>query len=289
MTDPQTSQAGNADQIEYWNTGPGAKWVGYQDVLDRTFHAVQVRLLERAAVQAGERILDIGCGAGATTMDLAALTGPGGRVIGVDIAAPMLDRAQARATKAGHTHAEFLQVDAQTHGFDSGAFDLVASRFGVMFFSDPVTAFANITSALRPGGRVHFVSWANLERNPWFALPRDIAVERLGETAPVPPNAPGPMAFQDTAHVSSILAKAGLTGITADVEELQLSVPGSLPDVAALASNLGPIARVMKEKEGTAEDLAAITEDLREKFAVYATSDGFQIPATLIFYGAVKA
>ena len=288
MTEPPASEAANASQIEYWNTGPGAKWLGYQDVLDATFAAVKARLLARAAVAAGEHVLEIGCGTGATTLDLAAGTGAGGRVLGVDVARPLLERARTRAAQAGLHHAEFVLADAQTHAFEGAAFDLVTSRFGVMFFEDPVAAFANIAAALRPGGRVAFVSWAALERNPWFAIPREAAIERLGEPAPVPPDAPGPMAFQDTARVTDILTRAGLSQVSAAVEEIPLSVPGSVSEAAAFATNLGPASRIIAERDGSEDDRAAIARTLEDRLRGYMTAEGCRVPATFNFYAAVK-
>ena len=288
MTEPQDSKAANASQIEYWNAGPGAKWAGFQEVLDATFEAVKARLLERAAVTPGERVLEIGCGTGATTLDLAARAGAQGQVLAVDVAQPLMEVARARVTAAGLGNTAFVLADAQTHGFEAGAFDLVASRFGVMFFEDPVAAFTNIARALRPGGRLSFVSWAGLEVNPWFAVPLEVAIERLGEPTPVPPNAPGPMAFQDTAYVADILARAGLSGISAEVEEIALSVPGSLSEAAVFATNLGPVSRIITEKEGTEEDRAAIGRVLEDRLALYMTEAGCRVPATFNFYAAVK-
>lgn len=288
MTQPPSASADNADQIEYWNSGPGAAWVAYQDALDATFAGVKDRLLERSAVRAGERVLDIGCGAGATTLDLAKRVAPNGSVLAVDVAAPLLARARARAAEAGLNNAEFIEGDAQVHAFAREAFDLMASRFGVMFFSDSVGAFANIASALKPGGRVSFVSWANAERNPWFAIPARVAAARLGAPASVPPNSPGPMAFSDTAYTLGILTKAGLKDAEAHIEEVQLTVPGKLADVVKLATSLGPVSRIVKEREGTPEDLAAIARTLEGELAGFMTDTGFRIPATLIFYGAVK-
>ena len=289
MTEPQASDAANASQIEYWNAGPGSKWAGFQEVLDATFEGVKARLLERTAVTPGERILEIGCGTGATTLDLAAGAGAQGQVVAVDVARPLMERARARAAEAGLGNTAFVLADAQTHGFEAGAFDLVASRFGVMFFEDPVAAFTNIARALRGGGRVSFVSWAGLEANPWFAIPREVAIKRLGEPTPVPPNAPGPMAFQDTAYVADILAEAGLTEISGEVEEIALSVPGPLSEVATFATNLGPVSRILAEKEGTEEDRAAIARVLEERLKVYMTDEGCRVPATFNFYAAVKA
>ncbi len=288
MTAPAESRGVNADEIEYWNTGPGAKWVAYQGVLDACFVAVKERLLERAAPAPGERVLDIGCGAGATTLDLAIRVGPKGRVLGADVAKPLLQKAEERAARAGLGNARFVRADAQVHAFDPGIFDLMASRFGVMFFSDPVAAFANIARALRRGGRIAFVSWAGIEHNPWFKIPSEAAIARLGNPEPTPPNAPGPMAFQDPARVTDILSKAGLAQASAEAEDLDLTIPGTLDEAAEFATNLGPIARIVREKGGGPDDLAAIARDLSAKLSDYAVEGGLRVPARLIFYSALK-
>ena len=288
MTELENPESANADQVEYWNTGPGAKWAAHQETLDAMMASILDRLLTHAAPKTGERVLDIGCGAGASSLALASQVGTGGQVLGIDIARPLLDKAETRTAEAGLGNVRYLVADAQTHNFEAGAFDLMTSRFGVMFFADPLVAFGNIATALRPGGRMAFVSWASLQANPWFQMPRAAAIARLGPPEATPANAPGPMAFQDTAYVSEFLSKAGLSDVSAQVEELRLTISGSLDEVAEFASSLGPATRVINEMGGTTEDVAAITRDIAKGLEDYKVDGGVSVPATLNFYSAVR-
>jgi SAM-dependent methyltransferase len=285
MTDAETSPV-NADQIEFWNSPAGEKWVTHQDALDRFMTNIKARLLERAAVRPGEHVLDIGCGAGETTMELASRVGPEGRVAGVDVSRLLLAKAEARAAAAGIGHLAFTLADAQTHEFVPGEFDLVASRFGVMFFADPVAAFRNIATALKPGGRMVFVAWGTLEKNPWFTIPRDAAVAQLGAPTPVPANAPGPFAFQDPTYVIDILSEAGLAEPSVSVEEIMLTPAGDLETIATLAATLGPASRIIGEKDGTPDDVAAIVAKIAEALAVYGADGAYPVPATVNFFAA---
>jgi len=276
----------NRDQEELWSSVPGQKWVLNARVLDAMMAPALDCVLEAAALQAGERVLDIGCGTGASTLAAAERVGPEGRVTGADISPVMLEAARKRAVGARCKNADFVVADAQVHGFEPGAYDAIISRFGVMFFDDPVAAFANMAKALRPGGRVHVVGWSGMERNPWFSLPRQAAVERLGEVAADDPRAPGPMAFAELDYVRGILDSAGLREVTAKEVAVDLTPMGTVLHVAKFAAHLGPAARVLMEKGGTIEDKAAIIDALAEDFQPYATRDGVRVPAVLTLYGA---
>lgn len=279
----------NADQIEFWNSPAGEKWIRFEERLDGGLGAVKERLLERANVTAGEHVVDIGCGTGATTLELAGMAGGGGSVLAVDVSRPLLERAAARAASAGLANVSFKLADAQTHAFSPSSADLVVSRFGVMFFADPVAAFANIVRVLKPGGRVSFVSWASLDANPWFKIPRDAAIARLGQPAPTDPDAPGPLAFRDISRVAGILQDAGLSDVRGSEELVNLKFPGTLEDAADLASNLGPASRIAKEKGASLEDIAAIASAVAEQIADMVVADGVSIPARLNFFSAVKS
>ena len=157
----------NQEQIDYWNERAGATWAELQERLDALLSPLSAAGLQAAKVRSGERVLDVGCGCGDTSIALSKL---GARVLGVDVSAPMLEQARKRDGAI-----EYLEADAAAEPFQ-GDFDLVFSRFGVMFFADPVVAFANMAQALRPGGRMHVVCWSGMARNPWFSLPRQAAV-----------------------------------------------------------------------------------------------------------------
>ncbi len=187
----------NPDQSLYWNEAPGQKWVSYQADLDAMHENVTALLIQACEPGTGESVVDIGCGAGASTFALARSVGPSGRVLGADISLPLVKKAEERRTELGIDNATFEFADAQICSFREHEFDLVASRFGLMFFSNPGSAFTNIRAGLRHGGRITFAAWAGPDRNPWFALPQRIAVDRLGPVAPTPADAPGPTAFRN--------------------------------------------------------------------------------------------
>jgi SAM-dependent methyltransferase len=280
------AHSANADQIDYWNSENGRKWVRHQEALDCICSKVRDRLLERAAPQVSERVVDIGCGAGETSLAVARLAGPEGRVLGVDVSEPLLALAERRAQEAGLRNLRFRLADAQSHDLSAEAAELAISRFGVMFFSDPAAAFANIRRGLKPGGRIVFACWASLEGNPWFSIPRQAAIERLGQPAPSDPDAPGPMAFRDKDRVVEILSRAGYGKIEAETESLPLPFFRSLEETAALVSSLGPAARIMRELGGGDEDAAAIAETVKTAFRPFAEANGGAVPSTINFFSA---
>lgn len=288
MTNSPDLGTANRAQVEYWNSPTGHKWVTYQSAIDATFVPITKRLIERVAARPGERGLDIGCGTGAVTLSLAAEVGPAGAVLAVDIAHALLEVARKHAADRKLSHIDFLLADAQRHRFSPDSFDLLISRFGVMFFNDPVAAFRNMARALRPGGRICFAAWAPLEDNPWFKVPRDAAISRLGTPKPQQPRAPGPLAFAEADYVSQILSDAGLSGVSIETEQLYLTNSGSLDDVADLASNLGPAARILKEKGGSEADFEAIRKSIATAYRAYAGPGGVEVPAILHFVQAVR-
>jgi SAM-dependent methyltransferase len=243
----QTTGA-NSEQIEYWNEQAGPKCVALQERLDAHIGALGERALAAAAPAPGERVLDVGCGCGATALALAHRIGPAGSTLGIDLSAAMLARARERARDAGLSNLEFLQADAQTHVFEPG-FDLVFSRFGVMFFDDPAAAFANLRRALRPGGRTSFVCWQPIQANPWMLVPLQAAAQHVELPAPAPPGSPGPFAFGDPEHVGSILKTAGFEAASFESVETQLGIGGatSLDEAVDFLLEIGPAARVLRE------------------------------------------
>lgn len=278
--------SGNAQQVEFWNAEPGQNWVKWQPDLDRICADVTDLLIGAADLKAGGRVLDIGCGAGATTFAFADIVAPRGNVLGVDISEPLLGRAEERRLELGAGNVAFELADAQDHPFDRGAFDVAVSRFGVMFFSDTVAAFRNIASALDRGGRFVFVAWAGPEHNPWFTEPQRAAVARLGPVEPSAPEAPGPMAFRDTDRVLSLLAKAGFSDSGREIVDVDLHHPGGLDAVMRLVGHVGPIARMMREKKGSPEDRDAIFATIASAFESYRTADGIRIPARVSVFQA---
>ena len=272
-------QIANAGQAQYWSQGPGRKWVQQREALDALMAPVLDLVLERAALKPGAQVLDIGCGTGTSTIEIAHRIAPEGRVVAVDIAASLLDEARSRAN--GVPGAHFILADAQTHAFEPGVFDVALSRFGVMFFSDPAQAFRNIASGLKPGRPLIFAAWCGVADNPWFAIPAQVATDRLGSVPPTDPRAPGPMAFQDRDYVAGLLADAGLRDISVKREDVFLTPGGTAADVAALSTRIGPATRVIKEHNATREDIAAIQDTVRAELAAFETPEGVRVPAAI--------
>ena len=288
MANAKSSSQPNFDQEKYWNSNAGRKWVEFQDELDRLLERVNDRLLQRSKIELGERVVDIGCGTGATTMSVASLIGVSGHAFGVDISQTLLDCANSRSSNISGGRIEYTLADAQTWRFDADSFDLVISRFGMMFFANPVLAFKNLAVALRKGGRMSFVSWADVSANPWFTIPRDAAIGQLGKPAPTPPTAPGPLAFANADYVLNILNEAGLDAGLVDIEQVDLLYSGSAEEAAQLASNVGPAMRIIKEFDGSPADIVEIKKKVSAGFQKFTVNDGLRIPATLNFFQAIK-
>jgi SAM-dependent methyltransferase len=274
--------SGNEKQIEYWNEVAGPKWVRLGNAMEARLDAINRLLIERAAPRPGEAVLDIGCGTGSTTLPVAALIGPAGQVTGIDIAAPML--AAARQRLSGQSNIKFLQADAQTEALPNG-FDLALSRFGVMFFTDPAVAFANIRRSMQAGGRLCFATWAPLNDNPHWRIPLENAERHLGPGKPRHPRAPGPLAFADTAYVRDILAASGFKEIGIVPEPVPV-LDESLDDAARIACIMGPAGALLDEKSADAATRAMVQDEVRAAFAPYDKQRPLRLPATVFIVTA---
>lgn len=264
---------GNADQVEYWNGDVGQRWARSQDRMDRAFQPLTAALIECAAPRRGERAADIGCGCGDLSLRLADRLGAEGRVLAVDVSRPMLEQARARPATGGAA-IEWQEADAAAWPFPEGAFDLLASRFGVMFFADPVAAFRTMRRALRPGGRLAMLCWQPMPDNPWVAVPRAAMLRVVPAPEPAPPHAPGPFAFADAARVGAILAQAGFAGIASVGVDapLDIAAPGgtdeaALDDAVRFATEFGPASALLRGiDEATRERaVAAVRAALRDR------------------------
>lgn len=204
----------NTEQLRAWDGDEGAYWAAHADHFDRAVAAYHHRLLDAAAINRHERVLDIGCGTGQTTRD-AARAAADGSALGVDLSSLMIDVARRRAADEGLVNATFEQADAQIHPFGPSAFDVVISRTGAMFFGDPGAAFANLGQALRPGGRLALVTWQGLAGNEWIR--EFLGALAAGRDLPAPPpDAPGPFALSDPDRIRAILTGAGYTDVEVD-------------------------------------------------------------------------
>lgn len=279
MTDNPTPGA-NADQITFWNQVGGPQWVRYQAFLDRQLDEIGRMTMDAAGLEPGHSVLDIGCGCGSTTLEIARRVGPEGRATGVDISLPMLELARERAAAAGITNTTFLGADAQTHEFHP-EFDVLFSRFGVMFFDDPVRAFANMRSGLRSGARVAFVCWQAIHRNPWMGVPVMAALKHVTIEMPASPEAPGPFAFADGHRVERILAEAGYSTIGVDGRDVEIVLGGgsNLEETSELILKLGPLGRTLGN--ATPELRGLVQIEVRKAIEDFVTDRGVCMPGAI--------
>lgn len=265
------TDAPNAQQVTYWNEGAGPTWADLQAPLDRQLAPLGRAAMAALAPGAGEWILDIGCGAGGTSVQLAEAVGADGRVIGADISRPLLEVARRRARDLPGL--SFIEADAQTHAFEADSFDGVFSRFGVMFFADPTAAFVNIRRALKPSGRLAFVCWRAPAENPIMTLPMAAALAHLPAPAPPEPGAPGPFAFADPDRMRAILGAAGFAEITVDPHNEKIG-GGDLDTVLGLSLRVGPLGALLREHPDKRDTVIA---SVRAALAQHDGPDGVKL------------
>lgn len=260
----------NAKQIEDWNGVAGEHWAAEQENTDRLIRAFGEAALRAAAAKPGERVLDVGCGCGDTALELAGAVGARGSVLGLDVSAPMLAVARRRA--AGMANVTFLEGDAAKAELP-GPFNLLYSRFGVMFFDDPVGAFSHMQKAMAPGGRLAFACWQMAKDNPWAMIPARAARQAIAtDMPPADPNAPGPFAFGDRARLTGILETAGFREVAAEPFEAPMYLGSSARSAAEGATRIGPASRMARE--AGKEKLPAIIDAIEAALSPVAAADG---------------
>jgi SAM-dependent methyltransferase len=267
-----------SSQAEYWNDAGGLSWVDGQAQLDVQLAQFGALAIEAAAVQSGEVVLDVGCGCGATTEELTSLVAPSGRVVGLDVSAPMLARASERL--AGRP-VELLLGDAATFALPARSFDVLFSRFGVMFFDEPVAAFAHLRGALKLGGRVAMVVWQSLSANSWVTVPIAAVADIVEVPALGSAGEPGPFSFSDHHGVLTMLRAAGYTDVEITGHEMDLTVGGGLPLPAAVEFTIdhGPLRRVLAS--ASTDVRAAAADRIAAALSAYEEPSGVRMPAAI--------
>jgi ubiquinone/menaquinone biosynthesis C-methylase UbiE len=269
----------NADQIAYWNGPGGVRWAERQASQDILLAPVAEILIDRAKPQPGERVIDVGCGSGATTNALAQKVGPSGHVFGIDVSSPMLERARQVTPKDAPV--DYALADATVYPFDPESFDLLASRFGVMFFADPVSSFANLRRALRPTGRLAFACWREPRENPWMMTPLQAVYQHVPKLPQMAPEDPGPFAFASEERVRRILGGAGFRDIALEAcpLALDLAIGRGLEAAVQGALEIGPASRALDGHP--AEVRAAAAKTVRETLAPFVNGQSVRLSGSI--------
>jgi SAM-dependent methyltransferase len=239
-----TTPGTNDEQAALWNGVAGHAWAETQQVLDQMFKPFEDLLVAAAVARSARHVLDVGCGTGATTLAIARQLGPERACLGIDISEPMLALARARAAREG-APARFLRADAQRHDFGAGQFDLIVSRFGVMFFDDPIRAFANLRRAASAGAELRCFAWRSPADNPFMTTAEQAAAPFLPNLPARRPNAPGQFAFADDGRVRGILSESGWN----DIDLQPIDVACTLPEneLVNYLTRLGPLGQSLPE------------------------------------------
>jgi SAM-dependent methyltransferase len=268
----------NDDQKAFWSGSAGQTWTRHQREMDALLAPVLDVVLAQAALREGQRVLDIGCGTGASTLRVAEIVGPYGHVLGADISPTLLAMAAARLE--GQRNTALMEADAATAALP-GPFDALISRFGVMFFEDTPAAFRNIAAAMRPGAPLTMAAWADARENPYFMAPAAAARSVFGDLPKVDRRLPGPFAFEDAAHVTQMLTAAGLRDVEVNPTAVTLTAQGDLDAVTELCLHIGSAASAADKMEATEVLREQLRVAVRDALRPYETVDGIRFPALI--------
>jgi SAM-dependent methyltransferase len=277
----------NADMLAFWNGKGGDTWVARQEHTDIALTPVTDALLVFAAPRAGERVVDIGCGCGAPTLEFARAVGPSGRVAALDISRPMLAEGERRASAAGIANVDWRQADPATAALDE--YDLLVSAFGVMFFGDRVAAFANMRRAAAPYARMALVCWRSLAENPWMEVPMTAAARHLPPRPKQIQNAPGMFAFADPEHVTEVLTASGWAPPRVEKLDMSLDIAAGrgLEEAVLQSTQIGAVNSWLRNQP--AEVVLAAIASVREALAPYADGASVRLPGAMWLISSAPA
>jgi len=278
----------NAEQIEYWNGDAGKRWAQEDDTMARLLLPVSEALLDHANIEGCQSALDIGCGGGSQSLMLAQKLGSDAQVLGVDISEPMLQVARGKAAEPDPTWADinFVQADASTYDFGTPDFDLIFSRFGVMFFDDPVSAFSNLRKFLRPQARLAFCCWQAMQVNDWTRIPLQAALQHVPAPEKSDPQAPGPFAFADPQRIQGILQASGFSDIAVEpfIRDIRFGEASTLGASVRQLAMIGPVSMLLIDQEP--DVMERVFSTMEDVLAPYYRDGALNLPAAIWFVTA---
>mgnify|MGYP001491894891 FL=1 len=276
----------NDEQYEYWNKGIGQKWVKEDNSLNERFAILTKEFFSRANINKNEKVLDIGCGGGITSFEASKLVGKDGYVLGADISEILLDLAKKNYSNIENL--EFKYCDVQNYKFKKNIFSKVISRFGVMFFENPIVAFRNIYNSIQDGGSLHFVCWTNVLENEFFTAAANIIIKHLNKEFPQVTRAPGPFAFSEKKYVKQILNASGFKNIKVDKIYTSISTYDDSKKDGELLFNIGLAGRLLAEENLSEEELSKIKNKIIEMTQKRQIDGKINYKACLNFVSATK-
>ena len=278
----------NAGMAEFWNGNGGKNWVSREARLESSLKVFGQQAVNAGGITPGHRILDIGFGCGETSIELAQQVEPDGQVNGVDISETMVAAAEKKALEKGVTNVSFECADAQTKAFPSDSYDLVFSRFGVMFFDDLVSAFKNIYASLKPGGRLAFVCWAPRDQNAWVGLPLQVVAKHLSLPAPPGNDEPGPFSLSEESRVNDILSSAGFTNISVESFQTPFVLGGNVDEASSFLMQLAPSGSAINNADADEKTRERIALDMAELLKSHVNNEGVSMSAAALLVTACK-
>ena len=276
----------NDEQYEYWNKGIGQKWVKEDNSLNERFAILTKEFFSRANINKNEKVLDIGCGGGITSFEASKLVGKDGYVLGADISEILLDLAKKNYSNIENL--EFKYCDVQNYKFKKNIFSKVISRFGVMFFENPIVAFRNIYNSIQDGGSLHFVCWTNVLENEFFTAAANIIIKHLNKEFPQVTRAPGPFAFSEKKYVKQILNASGFKNIKVEKVYTSISTYDDSKKDGELLFNIGLAGRLLAEENLSEEELSSIKNKIIEMAQKRQIDGKINYKACLNFVSATK-
>ena len=276
----------NDEQYEFWNKGIGQKWVKEDNSLNERFAILTKEFFSRANINKNEKVLDIGCGGGITSFEASKLVGKDGYVLGADISEILLDLAKKNYSNIENL--EFKYCDVQNYKFKKNIFSKVISRFGVMFFENPIVAFKNIYNSIQDGGSLHFVCWTNVMENEFFTASANVIIKHLNREFPQVTRAPGPFAFSEKKYVKQILNASGFKNIKVDKIYTSISTYDDSKKDGELLFNIGLAGRLLAEENLSEEELSKIKNKIIEMAQKRQIDGKINYKACLNFVSATK-